>query len=574
MINKKADKGGAIHAIQSKLRVSGELNISNYTAKKSGGGIFLSQSEMSCEMESRISLIRNSACQIGGGIHAVRSFINVDFYVHPFYYPWDPSTIHYAYLGSLLTFTENSASKGGGVYLEEGAKLYVLKKTEYRSLSSFHDKQITPLYVLIFAFNSAEYGGAVYVSDKTYWGTCASASYEIHSASSECFLQTLGLHGMKHPNLNVANTKFEHNHANVSGSTLFGGLLDRYTASAFAEVYLKYADVSYSNGGLDYLLISSNIQSNSKSISSYAARLCFCQDDHPECASHPPPIHVKKGENFSLSVVAIDQFNETVSNLSIYSFLSSFEGTLGEGQQLQNAGDGCTQLTFSAFSLQRSEELAMYAKGPCGDAEMSRLKQQIIFLPCDYPIGFERDISDKTRCKCKNDRRLEPYITQCDDMTGTLLRKGDFWIDYIFEFDSYVAYPHCPLDYCQPSSSSISINLNNTNGSDAQCTPYHTGVLCGACKPGLSLSFEGSNCVVCPSYWPALLVATIVAALLAGVLLLGLMLMLNLTVAIGTLSGVIFFANIVNINKSLLFPFRKSNFCHHVHIMAELGNWI
>ena len=117
----------------------------------------------------------------------------------------------------------------------------------------------------------------------------------------------------------------------------------------------------------------------------------------------------------------------------------------------------------------------------------------------------------------------------------------------IFEFDSYVAYPHCPLDYCQPLSSSISINLNNTNGSDAQCTPYRTGLLCGACKPGLSLSFEGSNCVVCPSYWPALLVATIVAALLAGVLLLGLMLMLNLTVAIGTLSGVIFFANIVNI---------------------------
>ena len=215
----------------------------------------------------------------------------------------------------------------------------------------------------------------------------------------------------------------------LHGSTLFGGLLARCTASAFAEVYIKYADIS--TGGLDYLLISSTIQNNSESISSYAARLCFCQDNQPECAYHPPPIHVKKEENFTLSVFAVNHFNETVSNLSIYSFLSSYEGTLGEGQQLQSTGDGCTQLTFSAFLLQRSEELAMHAKGPCGDAEMSRLKQQIIFLPCDCPIDSERDISDRTRCKCKCDHRLEPYITQCDDMTGILLRKGDFWIDYM-----------------------------------------------------------------------------------------------------------------------------------------------
>ena len=172
---------------------------------------------------------------------------------------------------------------------------YVLKKTEYRSPGSFHDKPIMPLYVLTFAFNFAEYGGAVYVSDKTYWDTCASASYEIHSSSSECFLQTLGLHGRKYSNMNIANTKFEHNHANVSGSPLFGGLLDRCTASAFAEVYLKYADLSI--GGLHYLLVPNNIQSNSESISSYAARLCFCQDDQPECAYNPQPIHVKKGEN-------------------------------------------------------------------------------------------------------------------------------------------------------------------------------------------------------------------------------------------------------------------------------------
>lgn len=558
MTNNKAEKGGAIHAIQSKLHMFGKLILTSNIAKVSGGGVFLSQSEMTCEEGSRISLTGNSAYQTGGGIHAIGSFINIDFNVHPYSYPWDSATTHYEYLGSFFTVTENSALKGGGVYLEEGAKLYVLKKTEYHSPSSLHDKPLPPIYVLTFALNSAEYGGAVYVSDRTYWGTCASASFEIHSGSSECFLQTLGLHGRKYFNLNLVNTKFEDNHASVSGSTLFGGLLDRCTASVFAEIYLKNQDVSI--GGLDYLLNSSNLQSNSESISSYAVRLCFCRDDNPECSYIPPPIHVKKGENFTLAAVAVDQFNETVSNLLIYSYLSSYEGTLGEGQQLQSTGGGCTQLNFSAFSLQSTEELTLYANGPCGDAEKSRLKQQIMFLPCNCPIGFEQDNSDETKCKCKCDHRLEPYITKCDDVTGTVTRKGDFWINYIFEFDGYVTYPHCPLDYCQPSSSSMSISLNSTNGSDAQCSPYRTGMLCGACKSGFSLSSEGSNCVVCPSYWPALLVATIVATLLAGVILLCLMLVLNLTVATGTLSGVIFFANIVNINKNLLFPFLRPNF--------------
>ena len=558
MTNNQAETGGAINAIQSKLIVSGEVIISNNMATESGGGIFFSQSEMSCELGSRISLIGNSASQSGGGIHAISSFINVEFNVHPYMDQRDHSISHYEYLGSFLSFTENSASKGGGVYLEEGAKLYVLKKTEYRASNPYPDKPLKPLYVLTFASNSAEYGGAVYVSDKTYWGTCASPSYLVHSVSSECFLQTLGLHGRKYSNLNTANTNFENNRASVSGSTLFGGLLDRCTASAFAEVYLKSENVSI--GGLDYLINTSTIQSNSESISSYAVRLCFCQNNQPECSYHTDPIHVKKGENFTLHVVAVDQFNETVSNLSIYSYLSSYEGTLQEGQQLQSTGDGCTHLTFSAFSLQRSEELIMYAKGPCGDAEMSRLKQQIEFLPCDCPIGFQRDTSDKTRCKCECDHRLEPYITKCNDTTGTLLREGDFWIDYISELNDFMIYPHCPLEYCQLSSSSISINLNSTNASDAQCTPYRAGVLCGACKPGLSLSLEGSKCVFCPKYWPALLAAIIIATLIAGILLLGLMLVLNLTVAIGTMNGIIFFANIVNVNKSLLFPFYTPNY--------------
>ena len=39
-----------------------------------------------------------------------------------------------------------------------------------------------------------------------------------------------------------------------------------------------------------------------------------------------------------------------------------------------------------------------------------------------------------------------------------------------------------------------------------------------------------------------------------------LLLVLNMTVAIGTLNGLIFYANVVHANKNILLPFQETNF--------------
>ena len=80
------------------------------------------------------------------------------------------------------------------------------------------------------------------------------------------------------------------------------------------------------------------------------------------------------------------------------------------------------------------------------------------------------------------------------------------------------------------------------------------GALCGNCKPGLSVSLGSSKCIACPTYWPGLLVTITIVFIILGVSLVAFLLALNLTVAIGTLNAVIFYANIVAANKSVLFP--------------------
>lgn len=53
---------------------------------------------------------------------------------------------------------------------------------------------------------------------------------------------------------------------------------------------------------------------------------------------------------------------------------------------------------------------------------------------------------------------------------------------------------------------------------------------------------------------------TIIAALLAGIALVALLLMLNLTVAVGTLDGIIFYVNVVYATSNSLFPYSTQKF--------------
>ena len=116
-----------------------------------------------------------------------------------------------------------------------------------------------------------------------------------------------------------------------------------------------------------------------------------------------------------------------------------------------------------------------------------------------------------------------------------------------------------PFDYCQPATPPVSISFNTLNGTDAQCAPHRTGLLCGQCQLGFSLSISGTACVACPKTWPGLLTANIIVQIFTGIIIIGLILVLNLTVAAGTFNGLIFYANIVARNKNIFLPFTKSN---------------
>lgn len=259
----------------------------------------------------------------------------------------------------------------------------------------------------------------------------------------------------------------------------------------------------------------------------------------------------------------MDQVNHPIS-ATIHSSLFKTGGGLLKSQGIQKITQICTKLTFNVFSPYDKEELTLYAEGPCMPSPWSQRRLGIQFTACDScPIGFEKHVDETTVCDCICDSRLKPYITNCNASTKLLTREGNFWITYITAGDNdtsgYLIYAHCPLNYCLPPTSRVEINLNVPNGDDVQCADGRSGTLCGTCNSNLSLSLGSSHCIPCSKKWPLNLLGNLIASLLAGIALVTFLLILNLTVAVGTLNGIIFYTNIIAANKSSFLPFSVPN---------------
>ena len=525
----QAESGGAIHSTESTLSVVGTVTIAGNTAARNGGGVYLSQSRAFCEPNSTFWIVKNSASQRGGGVHAAGSSIQIIVTASE----------------TLLTIEDNEAMQGGGLSLESNAKLYIVKREDFRQ----------PSAAVRLTHNTADYGGALYVNDETNAATC-------ETPSTECFFQVLGIHRLVLPDINTISMHISENVARISGRTLYGGLLDRCRVSPLAEVHNRNPDINrrfyqYNGSGLDYF--HDSVVTAPDAISSDPVQVCFCFDNLPDCSylQLDRALRVRKGESFTVSLAAVDQGGKMV-NTFIQSSLNHSGSGLAEGQLFQRVKTTCTDLMFNVFSSNPREVLTLYANGPCSDADLSKRNVTIRFRKCTCPVGFEPTESNATACNCNCHREIRTYARQCDIETESFVRRvvlSNAWISFS-NVTGYLVYPNCPYDYCLPLSDETPINLNEPNGSDALCAFNRVSLLCGSCAPGFSLSLGSSRCLECPNYWPALFVIITLVAVFAGVALVALLLFLNLTVAVGSLNGLIFYVNIVAVNKTIFFPYQ------------------
>ena len=168
-------------------------------------------------------------------------------------------------------------------------------------------------------------------------------------------------------------------------------------------------------------------------------------------------------------------------------------------------------------------------------------------LPC--PNGFQLL---NGHCTCAQ-IMIDNGIDSCIIINGTALitRPKTYWIGLPSDNVSrIVVHSPCPYDYCTPRTLNITPQTP-----DRQCQFHRSGTLCGGCHNGLSMVLGNSECKKCSNNFLLLILAFAVA----GLVLVAFLSVLNLTVSVGTINGLIFYANIVQAINAAFEPMSHTN---------------
>ena len=514
-----AGVGGAIATTNNSVLVLNGTNKFINNSAGTGGAIY-SEINVVLRFDGTNSFINNSATNRGGAIYSV---IN--------------STLVF---NGTIYFTHNkvggAAGYGGGLCLEQK--------------STF---SISPNALVYWENNhAAVFGGAIYFGDYSPFSYCVSSDDPgSYIAKEECFFQPTG------QNLSSgsdAQLIFKSNSADVAGNVLFGGVVDNCQLTGLYS--------NDSSGKVFDMLVNTDDNTNSN-ISSHPFHVCRCENNLPNCSEsvYDVPYTVYPGETFQISVVAAGQrygtVPTTVRSISVVeTYMQTSTSDLLYSQYVQKVSRNCTKLNFTVFSLSQSVAVELRADNSlyvqsfqCFAYEYMLVIRVNLTQTC--PPGFNISESEKS-CVCE--QRLAEYTQKCNitNRLGYITHDSgrQFWVGYDNQSDELILHPHCPFDYCV--NDTVVFPLNNT---DIQCAYDRSGLLCGACKNGYSLVLGSSNCKHCTNDNLALVILFAVM----GVALVLLLLVCKLTVATGTLSGLLFYANIIGVNRTIFLPRYSTN---------------
>ena len=253
-------------------------------------------------------------------------------------------------------------------------------------------------------------------------------------------------------------------------------------------------------------------------------------------------------------MVAVGQrdgtLSSTVRSTARSNTISHFH-SIDPYQYLQHTNNICTKLNYTVFSLSQKMNIQLHPEGsPCSNCNGHTLNISVK-LNQTCPPGF---IISELERSCVCEPRLAQYTNHCNisNGLGQITRDSNlqFWVGYDNSSHELILHPQCPFDYCVNDKKVFPLN-----NSDVQCKYNRSGLLCGYCKKGYSLVLGTSQCRKCTNIHLLLLIPFTVM----GVALVFLLFVCKLTAATGTLSGLVFYANIVGVNQTIFLPGEINN---------------
>ena len=387
-----------------------------------------------------------------------------------------------------------------------------------------------------FENNTATYGGAIY-----------STLPVTGSSSPFCVLQYSTNDVYTLENITELTSKinftFTNNSAQLAGNSVY--IQPLYNCSVYftSTVQINQEDMPKLYDSI-FLFPNASLNPNGlQEVSSSPDRICFCKSTtaqlHFVChPSYNPWEKTYPGKEFSLWMVPVDG-NYTPVYSRVFVSSSGGKGVLNPNEYvIQIPGTKCTKVNFVFYSREPTWGLLLLQP-------VTAFAQTYVYvyIQSDCPPGFQK--TNNGSCDCIS--LLSSHDVKCDNNNKesvTIPVNSWIGVQKVSQTLTQVGYASlCPTGYCKKEMRHV--NLSKT---DLLCSGQRSGILCGECPDHLSLVFGSTDCTRCSNHW----LWTVVLYGLAGIALVLFLFILRLTVAAGTVNGLIFYTNVLSTN-SLIF---------------------
>ena len=575
----KAVNGGAVH-VGYKINIVFKGNsISTFKCNQAynGGGIYSYVSNITFQENSTVIFKNNVAFQSGGALY-LRTDDNFSFtknylvtFAHDEASQGEVEEIAFSSVikfkeNCKVMFTENEAIEYGGVihssvnssmlYDEQAYVIFQSNKAKSGGAVSLHKSFLTTRInsKIIFKNNSAQMGGAVYNSlSNITFAEASSVSFIENTALQDGGAVYLSDHS-KFILTNNTTVIFSDNFASDDGIAIYVLMKDswlyfntsriHFKANSFKKsVYINVPKSCNKNCLFQRVVnlhknVSLPVVTSPKELILHDPVKCI-STNNTECNTYYIT-DIMLGQELKFNACIVDYYYQPteVTQLSITGInqehynVSAKYISISCDHTTQGVSITGNMNTVSNYSML----ISMYAER-ISQTKIISINLIVELSKCHLGFWYS---NNTLKCECYNTNN----IVSCSSSSSTI--KRGYWFGSV---DGKSTITSCPSDYCNFTCCEITNGIYHLSPVRAnQCRSHRSGIACGACETGYTLTFDSPECIEvnkCTTgqtvlvtglsflYWIAVMVVVFV--------------MMHFKIGIGSLYAIIYYYSVVDI---------------------------
>ena len=279
--------------------------------------------------------------------------------------------------------------------------------------------------------------------------------------------------------------------------------------------------------------------------------ICICNEIDPnkkhlwDC-SHYTNYTIFPGQRVSIRAALMGDFKKVIINGTV-----QITESVEQDTQSVFLGKECKRVFFKSVFVSKEVTISYDFTTFASVTDLEH-KVSIVTLP-ECPLGLQLVTIEQmqgSQCICNNVLKLKGFFCSIANITEIAAFKQSrqsYWLG--LQHKQLIFSDFCPPFFCNDNLMGSGTTLKALNSSNQYfCTNLRQGFLCSECPHGYSSVFRGFECTKCHGPWYLI---TLFYAI-AGLSLIALLFLFNLTIVQGIINGISLYANIMYLYDDFL----------------------